>query len=168
MPTTSFDRAKATEDIRHILFTYPECIDRGNIDGVVELLTGVKMANSNGVNAPQIPEEQLPTLAAEDVRAIYSGVILYDDGLPHTKHLITNVDIRFSEDGARADTRSYYVVLQALDDFPLQVIITGRYEDTYSNEAGKWRLRIRREYADLIGDLSKHVKPELIAQLETH
>ena len=164
----SFDRAKATEEIRHILFSYPEYIDRGNIDGVVGLLSGVKMANANGVRAERIPESDLPTLSAEQVREMYtSSVIFYEDGLPHTKHLITNFDIKFSDDGQHAETRSYYVVLQALEDFPLQIVITGRYEDEYRVEDGEWRLKIRREFADLVGDLSHHVTPEVLAQL-TH
>jgi len=164
-----FDRARATEDIRRIILTYPECVDRGNLDGVVELLTGVKMCNSNGIMAPEVPEEEIPTLTAEDVRRMYSsGVIFYDDGLPHTKHVISNIDISFSEDCEKANSRSFYQVLQGMDDFPLQIIITGRYEDTYDLEDNRWKLRIRREYADMVGDLSHHVRPEVLARLKSH
>jgi hypothetical protein len=164
-----FDRAKATEDIRRIILSYPERIDRGNIEGVVELLTGVKMCNSNGILAPEVPEEEIPTLSAEDVRRNYSsGVIFYDDGLPHTKHIITNIDIWFSDDSRKANSRAFYQVLQGMDNFPLQVIITGRYEDTYELEDNNWKLRIRREYADIVGDLSRHVRPEVLARLQSH
>jgi hypothetical protein len=164
-----FDRAKATEDIRRVILTYPECIDRGNLKGVADLLTGVKMCNSNGILAPEVPEEEIPTLSAEDVLRNYSsGVIFYDDGLPHTKHVITNIDIWFSDDGRKANSRSFYQVLQGMDDFPLQVIITGRYEDTYELEGSQWKLRIRREYADMVGDLSRHVRPEVLERLQSH
>src|ERR1700709_2208752 len=107
-----FDRAKGTEEIRRKIFAYPEAIDRGNIPAVVELLTGVKMCNSNGINAPEIPEDEIPTLTEDDVKKIYSGVTLYEDGLPHTKHVITNVDVWFSDDETTANTRSFYIVLQ--------------------------------------------------------
>jgi SnoaL-like domain len=164
-----FDRAKATEEIRRIILRYPECIDRGNIDGVVDLLAGVKMGNSNGILAPEVPEEDLPTLSADDVRAMYtSSVIFYDDGLPHTKHVITNIDVWFSDDGHKAGSRCFYVVLQGLEDFPLQIIITGRYEDTFEFDGSRWQLRIRREYADMVGDLSRHVSAETLAQLSAH
>jgi SnoaL-like domain len=164
-----FDRASATEAIRRIILLYPECIDRGNIDGVVDLLAGVKMCNSNGILASEVAEEDIPTLSAEDVRKMYtSSVIFYDDGLPHTKHVITNIDVWFSEDGQKAGSRSFYVVLQGLEDFPLQVIITGRYEDTFEFDGSHWQLRIRREYADLVGDLSRHVSAETLAQLTAH
>jgi hypothetical protein len=82
--------------------------------------------------------------------------------------VITNIDVVFADDRKSARARSFYIVLQALPDFPLQIIITGRYEDTYAEEGGVWKLKIRREYADLLGDLSRHVSPEMVAELHGH
>jgi hypothetical protein len=162
-----FDRALAREEIERIIVRYPECIDRGNIEGVVALLTGVKMGNSHGILAAEVPEDQMPTLSADDVRAMYSsGVIFYEDGLPYTKHVISNIDVWFSDDRRAANSRATYMVLQGMADFPLQVIITGRYEDTFEFDGETWRLRVRREYADIVGDLSRHVRPEVIARLQ--
>jgi SnoaL-like domain len=162
----AFDRARSVEDITRIILTYPELIDRGDFDGVGKFLDGVKFGTANGVTADEIAEEELQTLAAEEVTTRYSShVLAYEDGLPHTKHAITNVDIWFSGDGREASSRCYYVVLQGLEDFPLQVVITGRYEDTFESDNGTWRLRTRREYSDIVGDLSRHVKPEVMAQL---
>lgn len=163
-----FDRSLATEEIRRIILSYPEMIDRGNVDGVAQLLDGVRMCNSNGIMAPEVPEEDIPLLTADEVRKMYSGVIIYDDGLPHTKHVITNIDVWFSEDFQKANSRCFYVVLQGMEGFPLQIIITGRYEDTFALEKGSWRLKIRREYADMVGDLTRHVQPDLLAQLKEH
>jgi hypothetical protein len=155
----TWDRSKSLEEIRRIVLAYPEMIDRGDIDGVAKLFDGIKMCTMD------TSEDNVPTLSAEDIRGMYAGVILYDDGLPHTKHVITNIDIRFSEDGQTAVSRSHYSVLQGLPDFPLQVIITGRYEDTFGFDGEVWRLRVRREAADIVGDLSRHVKAELLAQI---
>jgi hypothetical protein len=155
----TWDRAKGLEEIRRIVLAYPEMIDRGDLEGVAKLFDGAKMCTMDD------SEEDVPTLTADDVRGMYAGVILYDDGLPHTKHVITNIDVRFSDDGQTATSRSHYSVLQGLPDFPLQVIITGRYEDTFGFDGEAWKLRIRREAADIIGDLSRHVKPELLAQI---
>jgi hypothetical protein len=165
MTKQTFDRALATEQIRRIILAYPEAIDRGNVPAVIDLLTGVKMCNSLGIMSPEVPESEIPVLTADDVRKIYSGVTLYD-GNPHTKHVITNIDVNFADDGQSARSRSFYIVLQARPGFPLQIIITGRYEDTYAYEAGEWKLKIRREYADLIGDLTNHLEPELLATLQ--
>jgi hypothetical protein len=165
---TTFNRAKSTEEIRRIIVAYPDLVDRGDIAGVAQLLDGVKMCNSNGILAPESPEDEIPTLTADEIRNMYAGVIFYEDGLPHTKHMITNIDIRFTDDGRKAASRCSYTVLQGFDDFPLQVIIAGRYEDTYEFDGTAWRLRIRREYADLVGDLSRHVKPEVLEMLQSH
>jgi hypothetical protein len=157
--TDQFDRAKSTEEIRRIILTYPELIDHGDIEGVAKFLDGVKMCNASGIMASEVPEEEIPTLGHDDVRSMCAGVILYDDGLPHTRHIVTNIDVWFSDDGRRANSRSFYVVLQALPNFPLQIVITGRYEDTYEFDSQAWKLRVRREYADIVGDLSRHLKP---------
>jgi hypothetical protein len=151
-----FDRAKATEEIRRILFGYPECIDKGDIDGLVKLFTGVKRPSRDGSG-------ELRALTADEVREMYSSSNrYYEDGLPHTKHLITNVDIWFSNDNRTANARSYYVVLQSLKDFPLQIICTGRYEDEYEFDGTKWKLTVQTVHdCDLIGDMTHHVYPEI-------
>ncbi len=155
----TFDRAWATEQIRRIILSYPELVDRGDLAGVGRLLEDVRFGSATGRTAPVIPLDELTARNAQEVEDLYrKAVIIYGDGLPHTKHLITNIDIRFSNDGHRATTRSYYTVLQALEDFPLQPIIAGRYEDVFEAREGGWRLTIRREYADLVGDLHRHVK----------
>jgi len=166
--TEPFDRSRSSEEIRRIILSYPDLIDRGDIAGVAQLLDGVKMCNSNGILAPEVAEDEMPTLRADEVRGMYSGVIFYEDGLPHTKHAISNIDIWFTDNGRKARSRCFYTVLQGFDDFPLQVVIAGRYEDAFEFDGAAWRLRIRREYADLVGDLSRHVKPEVLALLQSH
>jgi hypothetical protein len=165
----TFDRALATEQLRRIILSYPELIDRGDLAGVARLLAGVRFGAASGRNAPLIPLDQLTTRTAGEVRETYeNAVILYDDGLPHTKHLVSNIDIAFADDRQTASSRCSYAVLQALDDFPLQLIIAGRYEDVFEATPEGWRLTIRREYTDLVGDLSRHVKPGVANQLTPH
>jgi hypothetical protein len=161
-----FDRALATEQIRRIILSYPNLIDRGDVVGVGRLLSGVRFGNAVGRNAPVIALDDLIVRRASEVENLYrNAVIFYDDGLPHTKHLVSNIDISFSDDRQFATTRSYYAVLQALPDFPFQVIIAGRYEDVFEATHDGWKLTIRREYADLIGDLSHHVRLESASSL---
>jgi hypothetical protein len=161
-----FDRARATEEIRRIIFAYPTCIDRGDIDGAAKVLTGVKMSISTGILAPEVPEDEMPTLTTDEACAMHtSTMVLYEDGTPRTKHVISNIDVSFSDDGRSARSRSSYTVLQGMDDFPLQVIVAGRCEDTYEYDGQGWNLRVRREYADMMGNLSHHVKPEVLARL---
>jgi 3-phenylpropionate/cinnamic acid dioxygenase small subunit len=84
-------------------------------------------------------------------------VILYD-GSPSTKHVISNVTIEITDDGSAATARSYFTVLQARPDFPLQLIIAGRYQDRFERVDGRWRFADRQIIPDLVGDLSRHMR----------
>jgi hypothetical protein len=54
--------------------------------------------------------------------------------------------------------RSSYVVLQAVDGFPLQPIIAGRYVDRFERDGTGWHFSERRFLVDLTGDLSHHLR----------
>jgi 3-phenylpropionate/cinnamic acid dioxygenase small subunit len=76
---------------------------------------------------------------------------------PATKHVTTNVIVEIDDDGRRATARSYFTVLQALVDLPLQVIVAGRYHDRFVRDEGRWRFAERIVWMDLTGDLSRHL-----------
>jgi hypothetical protein len=95
---------------------------------------------------------------AEEARSYYRGVILYDDGTPHTMHCITNVTVTVDASGTTASARSYFTVLQNVGDFPLQPIIAGQYRDRFEQVDGGWRFRERIIHPDLYGDLSRHMR----------
>jgi 3-phenylpropionate/cinnamic acid dioxygenase small subunit len=161
-----FDRPLATEQIRRIILAYPERVDRGDFAGVGALLEGVRIGGALGRKAHRIPDEEMRSMTAKDIEELYrASVLTYEDGLPHTKHLITNIDIQFVPDRPTAMTRSYYTVLQGMDSFPLQVIISGRYDDEFHATDGGWKLVARREYADLVGNLSNHVSAGTLREL---
>lgn len=161
-----FDRALATEQITRNILAYSTLIDRGDIEGAAKVITGVKMSISRGQSAPEVPEDQIPVLSAKDAVGMHtSTMVMYPEGLPRTKHIISNIDISFADDGSSATSRSSYTVLQGMDDFPLQVIVAGRCDDVYDRDGDNWKLRVRREYADMTGDLSHHVKPEVLARI---
>jgi SnoaL-like domain len=166
MTDSKFDRHGATEEIRRIILDYPRLSDTGDLAGVGQLQAGVKMGAAMGQLASEIPDDDLHSASAEEAAQAYAkNVTFYDDGLSHAKHLITNLDIRFSDDGTTAEAQSFFVVLQATDGFPLQFIITGRYVDGFALEDGYWRLRTRREFLDQIGDLTHHLSPEILGEV---
>ena len=83
-------------------------------------------------------------------------VTLYD-GKPHTKHVMSNVQIDVDESGSTATAQSYITVFQALPpDFPLQPIFLGHYHDVFEKVGGEWRFKSRNISPDLIGDLRYH------------
>jgi hypothetical protein len=75
--------------------------------------------------------------------------------------MTTNAIIEVEETAGTATARSYFTVLQQLDDLPLQAIVAGRYHDAFRRVDGIWRFHVRRMHVDLQGDLSRHLLIEL-------
>jgi ketosteroid isomerase-like protein len=136
------------EAIRALIHEYAERIDLGDLDGLAEMFAAATWGS---------PGRGTPLRGTEQVRRGYDGVILYD-GIPSTKHVISNVTIEVTGDGSAATARSYFTVLQARPDLPLQPIIAGRYHDRFERVAGRWRFADRQIIPDLIGDLSRHLR----------
>jgi ketosteroid isomerase-like protein len=136
------------EAIRALIHRYAELIDLGDLDAVAALFTHGSWSS---------PGRGTPLRGAAQVRRAYDGVILYD-GIPCTKHVISNVTIEITDDGESGTARSYFTVLQARPDLPLQPIIAGRYHDRFERVDGRWRFADRQIIPDLIGDLSRHLR----------
>ena len=85
-------------------------------------------------------------------------LIVYDDGTPRTRHLVTNVVIEVDYQAGTAGARSYFTALQALPGLALQPIASGRYRDRFGRRDGQWRFLERRVSVDLVGDVSHHLR----------
>jgi 3-phenylpropionate/cinnamic acid dioxygenase small subunit len=136
------------EAIRALIHRYAELIDVGELDALAALFTHATWSS---------PGRGTPLRGAEQVRRAYDGVILYE-GIPSTKHVISNVTIEVADDRTSASARSYFTVLQGRPDFPLQPIIAGRYHDRFERVDETWRFADRQIIPDLIGDLSRHLR----------
>jgi 3-phenylpropionate/cinnamic acid dioxygenase small subunit len=139
--------------IEELLFTYAERIDHGDFAGVGALFADGEIRSAD--NGP-------PIRGADAVRKLYAATVrIHADGTPRTKHVTTNVIIEVDEAAGTGTARSYFTVLQQLDDFPLQVIVAGRYSDAFVRVDGTWRFSVRRMYVDLQGDLRRHLRIDL-------
>ena len=136
------------EAITRLLMTYAERLDAGDLDGVAALFAHASWGSPGRVE---------PLRGAAAVRRVYDVVLLYD-GSPCTRHVITNVVVE-PQGAERATARSYYTVFQARPDFPLQPILCGRYHDAFERVSGAWRFTARTILTDLVGDLSRHLRP---------
>jgi 3-phenylpropionate/cinnamic acid dioxygenase small subunit len=164
----NFDRALATENIRRIILTYNELVDRGDFAGVGELLDGVRIGGASGRKAPRIADADLQSMTAPEIERSYRSAVLVDDsGRPHSKHLVTNLDVRFADDRRTAEARYYYTVLHGTKSSPLGPVISGRYEDEFRSDGDSWALVTRREYVDLVGDLSGYLAADSARALST-
>src|SRR5690242_14478071 len=154
MPST--DTIPAAVAVTNLLGRYAECIDTGDFEGAADLFAhatlkvGADPARPATVTGPQV------------LQIWRDNVIVYPDGTPRTKHVITNAIVDVDETAGTAVARSYYTVLQQCDDFPLQPVIAGRYYDEFERVDGTWRWHFR-DYSliDLIGDLSHHLRMEI-------
>jgi hypothetical protein len=132
------------EAIRALIVAYGRRIDDGDLEGVAALFA----------RATWRSRDRVLTGSAE-VRRVYDDVVLYS-GRPGTQHAMTNMVV--DVDGDTAATSCSFHVLQAVDGFPLQPILAGRYHDEFACVDGVWEFRDRSIVVDLVGDLSHHMR----------
>lgn len=133
--------------IERLLFRYADLIDAGDFTAIGQLFTRGRVVTAAGV-----------VEGAEAVQAMYESFTRrYPCGTPRTQHVMNNVCVEIEPDGHAAQGRLRFTVFQALEDFPLQPIIAGRYEDRYARDADGWYFVERRMQPELLGDLSRHL-----------
>ncbi len=137
------------EAITALIYSYAERLDAGDLEGVAQLFERATL-RTDGFPGEMRGRDQ----ALELYR---NSAILYD-GKPCTKHVTTNLTVDVGDDGRTATARSYYSVLQARPELPLQVIIAGRYHDRFARTDGLWHFTDRLIFIDLLGDLRFHLK----------
>ncbi len=137
-------------EITNLLYRYNEFIDKGDLAGAAGMFKDAKL-KLRGYDGLQGFAEVLPMLQ--------HVVIIYPDGTPRTKHVVTNPIIEIDEEAGKADTRSQYTVFQATEDIPMQVIAAGSYHDSFERVDGKWRFSYR-DYTlfNMAGNISGHLK----------
>ena len=145
--TSHDDRDAVTK----LIFRYAELVDEGAFDAVAHLF---EHATFRAVVGPDV----YTRTGADQVRKQFEQMVITYDGVPCTKHVTTNVVVDVDDRGRTAASRSYYSVLQARPDLPLQVIIAGRYHDAFAAVDGEWRFTDRLIFSDLVGDLSHHLR----------
>jgi 3-phenylpropionate/cinnamic acid dioxygenase small subunit len=144
--------ASVETQINNLLGRYAEAIDSGNFEGAAALFQHARIKVSDGSGG------EAATLDAEGVLTLWREfIIVYADGTPRTKHVITNPIIEADLDAGTATCRSYYTVFQQAEGFPLQAIVCGRYHDEFSLIDEAWQFTYR-DYTlvDLVGDMSHH------------
>ena len=138
----------ARDAIAALVHLYAERVDAGDLEGVAALFAEATYGADDG------PERRG---SAEVLEALRRAIVLHD-GVPRTKHVITNLTIDVDDEAGTATARSYFTVLQATPTLPLQPILAGRYRDRFRRAADGWRFAERRISIDLVGDLREHVR----------
>ena len=137
--------------ISKLIITYAERVDLGDFEGVGALFEHSTYRSALG-------DEIVSYEGSDAVQSTMESMVRrYDDGTPRTKHVTTNLMIDVDDGAGTATAKSYFTVLQQVDDQPLQVIIAGRYHDRFERVGGEWQFADRLIFSDLIGDLSRHL-----------
>lgn len=135
--------------IANLLYRYAELIDSGDLAGTAALFERARVRMGGGT----VIEGAAGMLAVWQ-----SHVRIYPCGTPRTRHVITNPITEVDEAAGTATSRSYYTVLQATPDLPLQAICAGRYHDEFARDSHGWHFTAR-DYSmlDFIGNMSAHM-----------
>ncbi len=135
------------QQIKNLIYRYAELIDDGDISAVAQLLGRARFIGPDGTEQGS---------GTEAIEAIYSAFLrVYPDGTPLCQHVTTNVIVEV--DGDTATARSYFTVLQATADLPLQPIMAGRYHDGFARDEQGWYFSSRQMLPRLAGNLSAHL-----------
>lgn len=137
--------------IHDLIGRYGRCLDAADWDGLGRLFERGRLSDEAG---------NVIAAGSEAVAAFFRDGTRTYDGSPRTTHVVSNTTVADRTD-RRIVAGSVFVVFQALDDFPLQAIITGRYTDTFERDGEAWRFAERRFAVDLRGDLSRHLTYDL-------
>lgn len=143
------EESSALEGVRRLLFAYSEGVDSGRFDEVADLF------GDSGLYG----EVDGPAARGRDqvLLAMQRNVRLYD-GVPRTRHVVTNVVIDLDVDLARARCRSYVQVLHQAPGADIRTIVAGTYHDVVEHVSDtEWRFIERRMHLELLGDLSTHL-----------
>jgi 3-phenylpropionate/cinnamic acid dioxygenase small subunit len=144
------DASSSHRAIENLIAAYSELVDDGDFAAVANLLADATFTGGAGSVSGRDAIEVM----------LRENVIVYADGTPRTKHVTTNVSIEVDDKAGTAVSRSYFTVLQALPDLPLQAVASGRYHDRFELHDEQWRFVERRVRTDLVGDLSRHLRRE--------
>ncbi len=147
--------AESAREIENLIYRYARRIDAGDLEGLAELF-----AHGRILASPDAPPEHA-VVGRDAVLALYRATVrIHEDGTPRTRHVTSNVAVEFPE-GELPRARSVYTVFQQLEGFPLQPIVTGRYDDRFHEVDGRWWFESRTMFVDMKGDLSRHLKIDL-------
>ena len=134
--------------IKNLVYSYAEFLDLGDFDSLRALFADAVVS---------MPGSDREFRGADAVRSLIEQTVQLYDGIPRTKHVVTNLIVEIDPDGVAAVARSYYTALQAHPDVPLQPILAGRWHDRLEKVDGRWRFAKRMIYNDLMGNISAHL-----------
>jgi 3-phenylpropionate/cinnamic acid dioxygenase small subunit len=139
-------------EIQEFTHRYASLVDTGNFDGLGDLFQHgrIRTKDEHGTERRWV--------GRDEIRKVFADTVRTWDGIPRTKHLVTNLSVTVEPGGKKASSRSYYTVLHEPPEGIAHIVIAGRYEDEFELIDGSWQLTDRFVHSDLFGDVKSHMK----------
>jgi 3-phenylpropionate/cinnamic acid dioxygenase small subunit len=136
------------EGIERLLYAYSDTLDRGDFEATAALFGDAGLYGLVGSGAAR---------GAHQVLATMRGSVRTYDGVPRTRHVVTNVVIDVDSDQTSGNARSYVTVMHQAPQHPLAPVVAGTYFDRVHIVDGAWQFAERRMHIELVGDTSTHL-----------
>lgn len=147
------------ERIHDLMHRYAELFDSGQHEAFSQLFARGSLI-FKGIDPPCV--------GPDGVLDFINRRVILHGGKPRTNHVMSNIVVRVADDGATATARSHVAVYQATADLPLQVIVTGHYNDRLARDDDGWYFVERTAGGGgLTGNLSQHLRLESSPSQET-
>lgn len=160
MTAYTVERLGAVEAIRDLAHLYTHLIDEARLEEVADLFAHAVYGQCDGDGAPLGPVRDCDPGGVLD--ACRSFIRMHGTPpRPRTKHVVTNLRVDVADDCRSATSLSYFTVLQATENLPLQPILAGRYFDAFAVIDDEWVFTQRLTCIDLVGNLSEHAQRAL-------
>src|SRR3984957_10788738 len=113
-------------EIANLLYTYAEYMASGDFAGAASLFRHARLrVRGGGDGGGGDGGGGDGTVDADTMLSLWRAmVIVYPDGKPRAKHVVTNPIIEVVDAARPGTCRSYYAVVEPSDALPLQVIVT--------------------------------------------
>ena len=135
--------------IARLVYAYAERLDAGDLEGVATLFAAATLRSNQRATVRR---------GHSEVLSLFRDTVLLYDGLPCTKHVITNLVVDLASDAGAAASHCDFTVLQARPELPLQPVLAGRYHDRFTRRDGAWHFADRLILVDLVGNLRWHAR----------
>jgi 3-phenylpropionate/cinnamic acid dioxygenase small subunit len=130
--------------LENLLARYCRAYDDGDLDTYADLFSGSTISGMS---------------THDEIVAFHRDNIYWYDGVPRTRHVISNIELDIDEVAGTASGRCYVIVYQEAPQFPLQPILIGSYVDRFERAQDEWRFADRHFEPHLVGDISRHAHP---------
>ena len=146
--TYDLERIEAEAAITRLIYAYCVGIDTGHLDDTARLFA----------NGTWFLTEDSPISGFRDVSIFLNDSVILYDGVPGTRHTVSNIVIDLSDDRLSAQAGSYVVVFQTVPGSPPHIMFQGAYTDTFLRGSDGWHFHERRIRTDGTGDMSLHLR----------